>query len=480
MHNFFTILLLLVCLYTNKSVAGPMSEKDVIIKALELNSSIRISKIDQISDSLTYEQQRLLRLPQISFFLTPSIIPHQDNSEIIQSLLIDTSEKRTENTGSVNLSQDLPMGASIATEFNQFMASKIPVDTVHWESSLSLSFKQQLLKGAFKHDSVSVSLKIASIDNKQKSLSFKKCILSEITKVRILYWNYYLNRTMESIARQQLEYAKNQREIALNRFSIGEVSEIDTLSALLEELRLSQSLISANYTSLETRADLATALQITTDSVFIPDSLQIDIKDLPDPQELISSARNFDPDIEILSLLREKYTLYLEQTNNSILPSLEAKASYTMDRNGDHLLSSNQSKRKNLVLSLLFSYSLPHRSRSIEVSKARLQIKSNEIDAQQRQTKLLNDIEKLQQNWKKEKSKIELASTAVTVSQKQLTAAQQGYELGSINRLELLKAQNDYNQAQIEYLQGLVEMKLLEISLEEITGKVFNRFGVQL
>jgi len=270
-----------------------------------------------------------------------------------------------------------------------------------------------------------------------------------------------------------------QREVALERFSIGQVAEIDTLSAALEELRLRNSLISANYATIESKEKLATSIQKPVDSVNIPDSLNIEITDLPETDELIKLARSYDPEIQLLAILREKLTTQLAQTRNNLLPSLAVNASYTINRNGDGFFSSNQLKHDNLVLSMIFTYQLPYRSNAIEVCKAKLQIDNNEIKAQQKEMNLYNSLELFQKNWKREMAKIDLAHSAVIVSKKQLVAAQQGYELGSVDRLELLKAQNDVSKTQTEYVQGLIEMKLLEISIEEMTGIVLDRFGVQ-
>lgn len=483
----FVSILLINCIWSIQITAGTLTERDAIEQALQSNSNIKITRINQINDSLQYEQQSTNRLPQLSLSLSPSITPNEESANTYQgvinghmmSLTKDTSIRSADVKVSIDITQDLPMGASFTTGFNQSVTSRIPSDTTLWGSIVSFSATQQLLRGAFKYDSVSYFLKISRLENECITLAYKKNIIGELSNIRTQYWNHYLCKTLEKIANEQLLFAMKQREVALERFSIGQVAEIDTLSAALEELRLRNSLISANYATIESKEKLATSIQKPVDSVNIPDSLNIEITDLPETDELIKLARSYDPEIQLLAILREKLTTQLAQTRNNLLPSLAVNASYTINRNGDGFFSSNQLKHDNLVLSMIFTYQLPYRSNAIEVSKAKLQIDNNEIKAQQKEMNLYNSLELFQKNWKREMAKIDLAHSAVIVSKKQLVAAQQGYELGSVDRLELLKAQNDVSKTQTEYVQGLIEMKLLEISIEEMTGIVLDRFGVQ-
>lgn len=475
------------CFCTTLKAVTTLSEIEVIQKALELNASINNSKIDFISDSLSYEQQRIKKLPQLSFSLSPKLTPHSKNSKTVQSVFedtilslnVDTVLKNLETSGSIIMQQDLPMGASMGLEYTQSLQTPLPAEFSSWESQIAFSVKQELLKDGIKYDKETYDLNIARLEKQGTTLSYKKTLIAELSNIRTLYWNYYLCQTMESITQQQLDYTIKQRKVAFDKYSVGDVAEIDTLSAALEELRLKQTLISSTYETFLARTDLATALQLPTDSILIPETINVVIDDLPEYQKLIIQTSTSDPEKQFLSVLREKLIAQLDQTRNNLLPSLAVKANYSINRNGDRFFSSNHLRQNNLVFELLFSYDIPSKSHKIEINKTKLQIQSNTISLKQQETKLTNTLLTFQQSWIREKAKIELSRASVSVSKKQLIAAEQGYELGSTDRLELLKAQNDLNQTQIEYIQSLIKMKLLEISIDEITGNVLDRFGVK-
>jgi len=66
------------------------------------------------------------------------------------------------------------------------------------------------------------------------------------------------------------------------------------------------------------------------------------------------------------------------------------------------------------------------------------------------------------------------------IADKQLEAAQAGYNLGTIDRLSLVDAENSFLSASIDLLRSQLTMKRILIVVEEVTGTVLERFGVAI
>ena len=63
------------------------------------------------------------------------------------------------------------------------------------------------------------------------------------------------------------------------------------------------------------------------------------------------------------------------------------------------------------------------------------------------------------------------------IAKKNHEFAQVGYRLGTADYLTLLKAKNDLINSQLSKIQAEVNLKKIEIAVDEATGMVLGRFG---
>ncbi|MFP4014748.1 MAG: TolC family protein, partial [Chitinispirillaceae bacterium] len=215
------------------------------------------------------------------------------------------------------------------------------------------------------------------------------------------------------------------------------------------------------------------------DSISISDSVSLNFPDLPEPREFMDLARKYDPQLEIFSRMRDLLNMHLKQAKNELLPTVNVQASYSRSALDSRFFSSF-TPQANKSIGLILSYDLPQTSNRSEIERRRLDLEIQGENEKQHKINLEHQLGELKRRWEQDKLQVEYAQASSELAQKQFDATMKGYELGTENRLSMEKAQNDLTAAQTSYAQSLVQLKKLQIIIDEITGATFNRFGVEL
>ncbi len=443
--------------------ADLLSERDAVIKALSSTTDIQIQKIESQRDSLTLRSAQSATLPQLSIN--------------ISSLLNDSA---TLNVATGTLSQSLPGGGRLfGTAEHQF--------GTQWHSSSNMSntrftvgVEQPLLKSAWSHAPVRTGIKITSLNNEILSIQRERSILSELSKIRNLYWSVYEQKQLERIIQSRLDQTKEHYMTEQQRYRLGEASPLDTLSAALQYVNAQRTLLSSRNTARNTLFRLASALRTDVESIVLPDSADLTVPDIPEPQQFIDLARRYDPQIQILQRMQELTALQVRQRHNNLLPEINVRTSYTHEQRRPDPFYDDNFSWGNGSVQFVLNYSLPAVSARAEKQKQELSLLINEYNTEQHSIDQAYYLEELRERWHQDTVQLEFADLSVELAQQQYEAVKHGYELGTEDRLSLIAAQNDLAAAKVSAIQAKIELKRFQIVFEEITGTLFERFGVQL
>jgi outer membrane protein TolC len=107
-------------------------------------------------------------------------------------------------------------------------------------------------------------------------------------------------------------------------------------------------------------------------------------------------------------------------------------------------------------------------------------IDKNSLDREQYREELRLKIRELDRSWERERRAIEIATMARQLAGQTLSASREGFAAGTVDRLSLDNAENDYRSACTELLRKQLLMKQLEIIFDEMTGSTLSRLGVEL
>lgn len=487
------------------TVFSELSERDVLLSALKRNHSIQLTNINKSSDSLSLVSLKTNWFPSLSMSLQPQFtgldtVASRDSKLFRDSLIkasriseqssfydsiirdFDFSNNRDPHydlAASLSVSQNIPGGGTAAFQISSLSGYIVDHDKSSFENSMSFKLQQPVIQGAWRNSELYQSIKVKSIDNKQLQLQSRKEILSLLSEIRNCFWDYYSQRSILTIYQNALYRADEQLKIYRARFKIGESSILDTLSGAYEYLNAQQRFLDAQISSKRVKNKLAQLLSLPPESLSIGDSIDIEIPDLPESSTLLSQIQKFDPSLKIFEHISEKLALEKQKYKNSLLPSLDATFSYEHTQNGNSFVSRNNFSR-NAVIGLVLSYSLPLNKKRISIKETALSILENKISREKYVQELSSKLEELRESWLQEKQRISLAEKSKEIAELQYKSAYKGFELGTIDKLVLFDAQNKLIESEISLLQMCVEMKKLQIILDEITGLLFDRFNIEI
>lgn len=457
------------------SAESDISEKEIILMALNNNKEIQLLECDRFQDSLGLELEKCGWIPKINMQFVPSIT---HPSQTANFPLIETGSINS-NTGyylnaETNLLQILPGGA----EFKSQISASSPIaKTFHLNNNsgyLSFSISQPLLKNSFTFSNPSYQIRLKKIDNTMISLERKKSLLNQISSTRSLFWDYYEQKLNCNIYNQQLQSAQINLLNEKSRFNVGESSSLDTLNALIKVMSAKQSFLESQINSETILNKLAATLSKVPDSLNIQDSIDLNIPPLPEPSLLTSLIESFDPSLKIFEVMAEKISLQSQKIRNNRFPELNLSATY------NHNLVSNQNysnpKKTNAVIECIFAYSFPAKEITISQKSLKNQINKDKLLEKKYREELYIKLRSLQQSWNKELQKIALAEKISQLAEQQLSIAQKSYDLGTIERIILVDALNSVTESKLEMIRLKISLKRLQIIIDEMTGTLFDRF----
>jgi outer membrane protein TolC len=466
------IILLILCISGNWYVAFSLSEKESLIIAIKNNPDIQISYVKTQIDSLSLEQSKSQYTPSLDFASTVSYLPIDSSS--------NTGNPIISSQPSVNVLQTLPLGTIVNGGIAGTIKKNLTSGFANSLTQYSIGITQPLLKNAWENAPIDYSIKIQKIDHAQFTLDQKKNLLSMLSNIRLLYWVWYEKNELVRISDDNLNLTTQQLSYERKRFNVGDASEIDTLNATLEFLKAQHGLLYAKTTLTLAKKDLANALQINADSMSLPVDTNVLLGEILSAQEILQRVKSYDPKLQIFQLLKKKLELQITNNRNQLLPQLDLNANYQYTQTGEDLFSQKDFFNKNAVVSLIFKYSIPDIKSKIAIKQSNLSQKQNIIEEQQYFKTLEKQIDELVFSWEQEKLKLDITKTSKFIALKSLSATQNSYEVGSVDHITLIKAQNDFIAIAISYFQELITLKRLEITFDEITGNLEKNFGVIL
>ncbi len=124
------------------------------------------------------------------------------------------------------------------------------------------------------------------------------------------------------------------------------------------------------------------------------------------------------------------------------------------------------------------SYSIPMKKNKIALEQLALQQRMSNSEFENYTNDLTIKINELRDTWIQEKNRIEIAKKSNNIAMLQYDAAIKAFTIGTIDRQSLLKMQNDLLESNVTYIRLLITMKKIEVIFDELTGTVFERFGI--
>lgn len=283
-----------------------------------------------------------------------------------------------------------------------------------------------------------------------------------------LFYTALANEELVRVADAQLQRAKEELQISVNRFQVGAATRADTLTSTVD-------FGNAQLAALQARANLATARaslarQVGADAPVraVPDSQQ---PSLPDTTSLRAAALRQAPVVVEAVALQRAASATLLQARSQYLPTLNA--SYRTSSQGlTQPWNGFDNGNRNLnQLQIGLSWTLfngfqreqvsAQNSAALDIARAQASDTRRQVDAQ-----LTQQIAATFTAF----AQIAITGDNVTAATEALRVQQERYRLGAATLLDLLTAEANLTQAEVNQIQARYNYVIARAQVEALVG----------
>ncbi len=336
-----------------------------------------------------------------------------------------------------------------------------------------VNLSQSLFNFGGKVNSVRQSDNSYQISRIQKRNTTSKIILNVYT----FYYDYLKNSELYEIAKEDLQLSQRQLDLVKQQFDLGAVSKTDYLKATVRYGTAKSTLLNRELSFNNSFKNLRNSMGLIGKDTLInlPKKVEINLI-IPSFDEAYQLMLSSSPSLNILDRRVTSAKISVKQSWASSLPSLNMSLGYnatSSDQVTKQYFEDNYIKSANLTLSIPLFNGFRKRN-DIKISKLQLSqeqasystaIKDAEVDLYSLLNRL-NNYEEL----------IPIQEEVLLSAEEDLKLAQQKYELGSANILELLDAQLAVIQASSSLVSTKYDAAIQLANLDDLIGTLDKKY----
>lgn len=462
---------------------------ETIKMAIHGNRDIQISSI---SPSIaTEELQSSQSVYDPSLFAEHNIIRVERPTEsFLDNGLIEESalrEHRWDSRAGIKKSLQTGGVASLFLEAGRLNSSSdLIIPNPQNTSRLTLQLRQALLK-EFGDKSNKSAIDIAGLNYDISEAEYRKTIANVTREVAIFYWRFVYYQKRTGVSRKALQEAEDifQRVSIRNENGLSDMTDVDrALSAVQDRKRRLIADNSLNKTSMD---QLKLLIGLSPAS---PDFSA----DIVATEQLVNHSITLDRDIFIKEafqsraefIIAKKYIEAAEIKKNLarhlMLPKLDAKASYSLNAIGDDFNEAYGdtfiSDEASWSVGLELEWPLGGR-------KAKHEHQKSLLEYQQANSKLNKTVEQITYEVNSSVNEIaeieqetDAALQAKEAYKRILDRENTRFELAQINNQGLLDAQDDFYEAEFNYIRAILNYNISLLNLKWAKGTLPHDLGI--
>lgn len=319
------------------------------------------------------------------------------------------------------------------------------------------------------------SIVVAKGQERGTAIQHNQDIANLVLNIKKAYYNTITANELLNSSRKALERATENKKLVETKYEIGSASRLELLQAEVFYLQTLQSLSRSKNLEMQAQQEIRSLLNIQhqvypKDSFAIPDTLVLPTLD--SLKKVLTTANlNIRLAKQMKSLARANLWLsrfaFLPRVSffygyNTNLDSFSLNFDYLRDRTTKNYgISINFPIFE--IKSLIFNYITAKKDLKIKKYSLERAVLESEKALYTSYYGLAESIDKL----KFAKKSLELAEEAIAIAREQ-------FSLGLISFLDLLRSEDDYYNARINYIQTLNEYYLQQSTLSYLLGKIIT------
>lgn len=307
---------------------------------------------------------------------------------------------------------------------------------------------------------------------KQGTVNFQRMVLSTVGDIITVYYTIVEQQNLLAALDSSIIISEERLRTAENRFSIGKASKLEVLNVQVNlnadvSARLRQKEV-VNNLKINLNSLMARDLDLTfvvDKEVHIDESLVYD--------ELLNRAVEVNPDLQLVAINKRIAELELKNIKGGRYPTLRLNSGYNFSRTESSLGFVSKSNGRGFNYGITASMNIFdgfNQKRSEKVAK--LQIDHAGLQIEQQQLLVRTNIKTAYETYitNLELAKLEERNEEIARQNLNITLAK--YTIGSISALEFRDAQENFINAISRYNSAMLQAKLSEVQLKELTGQI--------
>lgn len=458
---------------------------DCILYALKNNSEILIQRIEPKL------KQDDVRIAKADFEPTLDVdFTLHDNTEIASSALQGANQFNSQDTNiNAGVSGKLVTGTEYNVEFlNQRYKSDSSYQTFnpYYATEPKITITQPLFRG-FGIVVNKADIIIAQNNRLQSVASFKDTVMDTISKSKTAYYNYIYYLEAYAIAKLSLERAQHLLQINKARYQKGLISSVDLLETEAAAAQREKGVIAADALMRKAEDDL----KLITNLVDDPEvwNAKIELIDKPefkiekvDLLQSLKDAFGYRPDYYSAKIDLESRDIKIVTAKNALLPTVDLTGSFGLNGLGKDYQNAIEKINSDYTdWSVGVKFSLPwgggdrakYDQRKLEKTQALLSFKRLEQN-------IILDVRDKVRLVGARKQHVDVAKISKEKETQNYEAQQERYAAGQVSTHDMLDYQDKLAQAELDYVNALIEYNIALINLDKSKGLTLVKNDIKL
>jgi outer membrane protein TolC len=412
------------------------------------------------------------------------------NYTVVSGVPIDTTHQESASAG---YSQGFLTGTSLfVSESSSRLSSNTTKSIFNPElvSDFSAGVSQHLLRG-FGTRTNARFIRIARNDVKYSTSVFRQNVIAALAVVMTSYYDLLADQESIRMAQGGLEYAQKLLENNQAETKIGPSAQYDVLRSQEEVALRQQVLLAAQNTfsqdgqSLKAKLSKSFNEELAKVEIIPSDRLpEPRAEDVPTLAEALKEAASHRPEIEQVELNLLNQQVVIQSIHNSLLPSLDAYASYYL-AGLDGALSPTftnilHGTFPNYSVGVTLDMPLRNRTAQADAERALLEQRRLQVKLQDAKNQAVWDVNKAWSGVQQSRDQLDAVQKLVALARQVLEMQEEKSTLASATVEEVITAQQNLAIAQGHVVKAHATYAKALIQYEQATGTLLERNNIEM
>ncbi len=375
--------------------------------------------------------------------------------------------------------------AEIPFNVPQFNISETRTIGPNYANLLQFSITQPILRG-FGRDLNDLPLAIAEQNQTVVELQRLRTAHDLTAEVLNAYWSWVRASKEVETVEASLERSRTIAELTIAQIEAGQLAELERDIINQRIAASEQTLLLAETAATDAWQNLQKVMGANYGESIPepPDMLPASTGPVPSNDELLKTALETNPDIEILDQDIKANELQLRRSGNDIKPQLDAIGRISQASLAEDVPAAFEQVAgldfTSVFVGLNFVMPLDnglaentHDANQIAVERAKI-----------RKTQAVREVEQLVRQARRvlvtQRKRLELSTDEVDLARKNLQALQEKYSAGLATYFEVLEQETALGDAELRNAQSAVDVLQAEVSLRRLTGTLLDAYDVTI